>query len=271
MARKAYVGIENTSEKIKKIYVGVNGVAHKVKKIYVGVNNIARCCFSSIGGLKPIFQNNDWETIIAACEDGVVPDTWEIGDSKTINGDEWVIIGKNHDDLFTANTGYNKGSNKAALTLQKRHTYAEYKYYYNQTKSVEGGWRDSYLRNTHLLQVFTELPVEIQTAVKSVRKLSDNHGATISATEDKLFVPSETEVFGTARNSLANQGAQYDWYKSVDNRIKTREGTSDTTSWYLRSTVTASNDCYCFVSYRGETSYTYAGDTSTALAPCFCL
>lgn len=42
MARKVYVGANNTARRTKCAYIGVNGVARKVKKVYVGVNGVAR-------------------------------------------------------------------------------------------------------------------------------------------------------------------------------------------------------------------------------------
>lgn len=40
--RRSYVGVGNTSKKIKQIYVGVNGVPKKVVKGYVGVNGVPK-------------------------------------------------------------------------------------------------------------------------------------------------------------------------------------------------------------------------------------
>ena len=40
-----WVGISNTSRKIKNAYVGVNGVARKVKAAWIGINGVARRFF----------------------------------------------------------------------------------------------------------------------------------------------------------------------------------------------------------------------------------
>ena len=68
----------------------------------------------------PVFANNTWEQIIAACHNNEVPDTWKVADQKpmTIDGSDYLIdiIGKNHDD-------YADGSGKAPMTFQLHDCY----------------------------------------------------------------------------------------------------------------------------------------------------
>ena len=78
-------------------------------------------------GIKPPYEanfaDNTWETIIAACQRGAVPETWAVGNHKTmmINGASYQvdIIGKNHDT-------YAAGG-KAPLTFQLHDCYDETK------------------------------------------------------------------------------------------------------------------------------------------------
>ena len=42
MAKGAYIGVGNSSRKLKNIYVGVGGIAKKVKRGYIGVNGVSR-------------------------------------------------------------------------------------------------------------------------------------------------------------------------------------------------------------------------------------
>ena len=46
MAKKMYIGIDGTAQKVKKIYVGVDGFARKVKKGYIGIGGVARLFWS---------------------------------------------------------------------------------------------------------------------------------------------------------------------------------------------------------------------------------
>lgn len=111
----------------------VNGTAYTVKsgKCMVGgtVYNIlkGRTLIDGTGyditfapSYNPVFANNTWEQIIAACHNNEVPDTWKAADHKpmTIGGVDYQIdiIGKNHDD-------YSDGSGKAPLTFQLHDCY----------------------------------------------------------------------------------------------------------------------------------------------------
>ena len=73
------------------------------------------------GGLDADFSKNSWRTIIAACQNKQVPDTWNVGDSCMMafgkKNYQIDIIGKNHDD-------YADGSGKAPLTFQMHTCYA---------------------------------------------------------------------------------------------------------------------------------------------------
>jgi hypothetical protein len=42
MAKKAYLGIDNSAKLLKKAYIGIDGKARKIKKIYLGVNGLAK-------------------------------------------------------------------------------------------------------------------------------------------------------------------------------------------------------------------------------------
>ena len=69
--------------------------------------------------LDPVFANNDWATIIAACQRKQVPETWAVGDQKEMTiGQPYMIdiIGKDHDT-------YADGSGTAPLTLQMHDCY----------------------------------------------------------------------------------------------------------------------------------------------------
>lgn len=47
MAKRIYVGVGNTTRRVKKAYVGINGIARRIKKAYIGVGGVARPCFST--------------------------------------------------------------------------------------------------------------------------------------------------------------------------------------------------------------------------------
>lgn len=114
---------------------------------------------------------------------------------KLTNGEtlEYRIVGINHDDLAD-------GTGKAGLTFEATNGAMGKKRmsdsYYNF-----GGWEHSELRGRlNSGDLWALLPAEIQSRAKAVTKMTDNkldtYPGTVTATTDKVFLLSTTEVYG---------------------------------------------------------------------------
>ena len=246
----------------------VNGTAYTVKsgKCMVGgtVYNILKGR-TLIGGTgyditfkpsyDPVFANNTWEQIIAACHNKEVPDTWKVADQKpmTINGVDYQIdiIGKNHDD-------YSDGSGKAPLTFQLHDCYGETKNM-NSSNTNSGGWTSCAMRSTHLPAILALMPTEVQNGIREVNKLTSagSQSATINTTADKLFLLSEIEIFGSVSYSKSGEGTQYDYYKAGNSKVKKYNG--DANIWWERSPRGSSYMHFCYVKDGGNADYGGAG------------
>ena len=135
----------------------------------------------------------------------------ELTNGKTL---EYKIIGINHDDLAD-------GSGKAGLTFEAIND-GMGRQKMNATLTNAGGWEKSELRGRlNTGDLWSLLPSELQSKVKAVTKMTDNKGGgsagTPSATADKVFLLSTTEIYG----DLQSDGTQYEYYK---NRGMTRWG-----------------------------------------------
>ena len=217
---------------------------------------------------EPVFANNSWETIIAACRSGSVPGSWAVGNSKnmTINGTEYQIdiIGKNHDD-------YADGSGKAPLTFQLHNSYGT-AYAMNSTSTNAGGWKECAMRKTHLPTVLALMPTEVQSGIREVSKKTASGGSGtstgIETVTDKLFLLSEVETFGSTGNSAAGEGSQYAYYGAGGSAVKTLNG--EMSSWWLRSPMRTSNYSFCASSGSGSpTDLDATAERGTAFAFCF--
>lgn len=131
--------------------------------------------------------------------------TWSV---KLTNGDimTYCIIGINHDDLAD-------GSGKAGLTFEATND-ALGEQRINATETNTGGWEKSEIRDRlNSGDLWSILPAEIQSKAKAVKKMTDNKGdggvGTPSATTDKVFLVSATEVYGDNQGD----GTQYEYYK----------------------------------------------------------
>lgn len=192
----------------------------------------------------PVFANNTWEQIIAACHNNEVPETWKVADQKpmTINGVDYLIdiIGKNHDD-------YSDGSGKAPLTFQLHDCYELKKAMHNTTTNSKG-WSRCDMRETNLPIILKQMPTEVQSGIREVNKLT-SESRTIVTTADKLFLLSEIEIFGSDTNSGKGEGMQYDYYKAGNSKVKNYIDSA--IEWWERSPYNDNTRFYCCVNYKG--------------------
>ena len=150
--------------------------------------------------------------------------------AKLTNGKtlEYRIVGINHDDLAD-------GSGKAGLTFEATNT-ALAAQRMNATGTNAGGWEKSELRGRlNTGDLWSLLPSELQSKVKSVTKMTDNQGGgkagTPSATTDKVFLLSTTEVYG----DMQSDGTQYEFYKSKGVTTSNYSGASSSDDRWTRS------------------------------------
>ena len=214
--------------------------------------------------LADAFAANSWETIIAACQSGNVPDSWAVGDSKpmAINGTNYQIdiIGKNHDV-------YTDGSGTAPLTFQLHDCYSEAKQMYDTNLSGLG-WKNTDMRLTYLPAILALMPAEVKNGIHAVNKKTSEGGnsTTIETVSDTLFLLSEVEVFGTNHSSVPGEGIQYDYYKAGNPKIKKREGVDE--FWWERSS--ASGGMFCRVRANGQAGASNASSSlGVSFAFCF--
>ena len=110
--------------------------------------------------------------------------TMKLTNGKTLT---YRIIGINHDDLAD-------GSGKAGLTVLTTSTTIYSRM--NATNTNAGGWEKSELRQKmNSGEIWSLMPSDFQSKVKSVRKLANNVGggdanknAAVTATSDRLFL-----------------------------------------------------------------------------------
>ena len=240
---------------------GANGVAAKtflISAIELGQSAAAT-------EYKANFADNTWAEIIEACQTNSVPDTWVVGDQKTMSiGESYKIniIGKNHDT-------YSDGSGTAPLTLQMHEVYNLSTKMSNDASNA-GGWKDSIVRTTTMNTLLNGMPDEVKAAVREVSKLtSAGQGSeTIVTTADKLFIPSEVEITGSAEHSAPGEGTQYPYYETLANRMKyTRNDVN--VEWWTRSPV--SQQVWNYVGfYQSGNAYGAQANKALRVAAAFC-
>ena len=215
---------------------------------------------------SPTLEDNTPATIKAAAQSGQAANLWSAGDkvpiavngtvgSLAINGTYYAfILGFNHNssveggnsihfqfgknasgtDIAFVDSSYNTSGSSAAFRM-------------NTSNTNSGGWKDSYMRNTICAAFLAALPTEWQNVIVACTKYSDNTGggsdtaSYVTATQDKIWLLGEFEVFGTrsgANSAEQNYQQQYDYYKNGNSKIKYKHSdTGSACGWWLRSVL----------------------------------
>lgn len=245
-----------------------NGSANITISVAADTNYTApasKQCSVTVSLLKDNFADNEWSEIIAACQSGNVPASWVVGNYKnmTINGKAYRIdiIGKNHDTYAAGGT--------APLTFQMHDCYTETKQM-DSSNTNSCGWQNSAMRTTHLPAILNLMPAEVKAAIREVQKKTSagNQSSSIQTTNDKLFLLSEIEIFGSTTCSYAGEGTQYAYYQAGNSKVKNRNGVAY--RWWERSPRSSYSTHFCSVYSNGSASANAASDSyGVAFGFCF--
>lgn len=139
----------------------------------------------------------------------------------------------------------------------------------NESYTNKGGWAASLMRRTLNSDILALLPDEIQVVIAPTRIMQMQNGKEI-VSEDKLFLLSKTQVFGTGDWSRYEpEDSPLDIFTGERSRVKERADYG-TEWWWLRSPVASST--YNFYSvYNSGTSNGSNAHHSIGVAPGFCL
>ena len=305
MSKKSYFGVNGVARNVKSWPFGVGGVARSVKHGYFGVSGVAR---QFLNGFE--LNNVDWASIRAVSDAGQGANYWSVGDYKNIQISGNVqgmslnstvrafILGFNHNSS-------KEGANRIHFQIGKTTSGTDIAFCdsnygingfsqgfrMNQSNFNDGGWNESYGRNTLLgnrgtpnsppsNSFMAALPSDLRAVMKSVTKYTDNKGnasntsSAVTATTDYLFFLSEFEVQGAQSFANAyeqNYQAQYDYYKAGNSKVKYRHDKTDTAVFHwCRSASTKTSSEFCITAANGKSSQLYA-NCSGGLAPGFCV
>ena len=184
---------------------------------------------------------------------------------KLTNGETMAyrIVGINRDDLAdgTGKTGLTFEATNNALAVQRM----------NATRTNVGGWKQSELRGRlNTGDLWALLPSEFQSKVNPVTKMTDNKdggsAGTTSATTDKVFLLSTTEVYG----DLQSDGAQYEYYKSKGVTTSSYSGASSSNNHWTRSVASSYSATFRYISGGGAWGSDYTATNTSCVFPAFC-
>ena len=249
------------------------------------------------------FADGTWEQLQAMLEAHYnneinISDYWAVDDRRSIpitamsatgvgeqhHADtyEYVILGIEHDDLAEPINGHTKaavtiGQVRCLTTTGATQTSGDAELgYMNSTNTNAGGWESCARRKWCNEVFFNALPDGLKQMIKTVKKYSGLGGGSssgIQTTQDKVFLLSEIEIFGSRTYSVEGEGSQYPYFAiSTSNRYKLPPWTSGYVSatWWERSPYSGHSRIFCNVNVNGNAN-NYGASGALALAPNMCL
>ena len=242
---------------------------------------------------SPVFNDNSWVIIREAFRSGLAATLWAVGDTKEVelnDGNTYHIrIADMQDGRYNLADG--SGSTKGVLEFVEC---LPNNYAINPSSVTDGGasvytaggWAKCYMKNTVLdTTVWGWLPDDMRNAISEIALNEYSYtGESPRVSNNKLFLPAETEIFASRHYSA--EGSQtgcvkydrWDVYASITTsdsstcveRQKKRLGQTSTTYWWLRSPYSGYSGNFCFVGSYGNYDSHYAYITG-GVSPCFAI
>lgn len=103
--------------------------------------------------------------------------------------------------------------------------------------SCPNGWSDSELREWLNGDFFKTLPAGLKDLIRPVVRYSNDSKGNIHTTVDRLFLPTESELFGSAIWSACECGSRYAAFHCSADRVVTDENGNG--RWYFTSSACA--------------------------------
>lgn len=221
------------------------------------------------------FEKASWSDIAALSESGSADKYFSVGDEKTISlttGEQvtLVILGFDHDDLTSGG--------KAGMTIGMKNLLAT-TYRMNATGTNAGGWDESEMRTSTMATLLSQLPSDLQGVIKQVNKkaTAGSQSTSITTSADKLWLLAEVEVDGTTSAGYADEGEQYEYWKTVKDgtvaadRIKyLSNGSGSASGWWLRSPSVGNSKHFRGLNFTGGINI-YGANNSRGVCFGFCI
>lgn len=129
------------------------------------------------------------------------------------------------------------------------------------------GWIDTELREWLKDDYLLELPEELKSNLRLAKKITHDHKGRPFETFDSVFIPSESELFGSAIWSNFEDGPRYEAFDTSASRIRLDE--EGDANWYWTRSMSGNFAHFAYVYYTGAASYTSAANTTIRTPLCF--
>lgn len=234
-------------------YICISGVKIEIPSLLIETIAIATQKKESVS--KPA---NPLEALQHAVRSGQAQEKYKVHDVISVGGYDLEIIGFNHDKA--SDNPKAPTVTLMAKTLLDRHVWHD--------GACEEGWVGTDLRQWLHDEIYENLPSEIGKFVTPVNKITHNYKGYIVNTVDYLFIPSESELFGSANWSDYEDGTRYEAFATRHDRIlKDKDGNED---WYWTRSAWGGSSTYATnVCSNGSAFYHSTSNIGIRVPLCF--
>ena len=206
------------------------------------------------------FSRNPLANLIASLRNGKIHDFYYLRDTITVGDYELEIIGFNHDK--NAND-----ANAPTITVMAKKL-LEYRRLHSGM--CERGWIDTELREWLNCEFINQLPKELVEYICPVMKKTHNSHGELYETRDRLFVPAESELFGSAIYSGYEDGQRYAAFATSQDRVRLDE--NGHSEWYWTRSFYRGNPSNAAYVHSCGYAYCLSASLTSVRAPlCFTL
>lgn len=192
----------------------------------------------------------NWEELAQKIKDNT--SGLKVGDiitEKTLDGEEMDLV------VVDMGPGWARFESKDCLPVEVA---------YNQNSRNAGGFADSDVKRYLNEEVFNNLPEDLRNAIAEVERKQENGKSSLC----RLFLPTESELFGDCYYSEDDTYSQIEYYKDRRNRIKcNRKGGSP--DWYWTASVRSGLSTVCVNVYDNGASVDWGAGNELYVPVCF--
>ena len=225
------------------------------------------------GDVPVNMEDCSWPMLQQLAAAGTLGNYYSVGDTKTLelSGGERVVmeLASINDGEGTAGAYYPRGtadfiSKDCMLTTRQM----------NVSNTNSGGWPSCKMRTDLNNVVYDLLPQAVKDAIveKTHKSSAGGQSTTLVEHSDKLWLPTEWEVFGSityaAGTENGNVNKHYAVFDSAGDRIKHLGTGGSAASWWECSPHVSSSTYFCGVNTSGGASYGSAS-SSDGVPLCF--
>ena len=217
---------------------------------------------------KKTIEGLTWAEINTLASSGIAKKVLSVGDRKsiTLTTNEIIyvkIADFNHDTLSDNTT--------APITFIMEDCFKT-TYPMNSSGTNDGGWKSASLRTTLNSTIYNTFPSDLKAVMKTTRKKRYNGGgsvSTLNTVDDKLWLPSEMELFGSSSYTGGTaEGTLYPIYTDNSSRIKKINGSANN---YWTSSAFGSNTNFFVSVYNYGSVYYDNANYSSGVSAGFCI